>query len=507
MKLYDSLRRELVDFAPLAPPRVAVYGCGPTVYDFAHIGNFRTFLVYDLLHRHLRARGHEVEFVVNLTDVDDKTIEGAAEAGLSLGEHTEPFVRAFREDAKTLGLLPFSQHPRATEFVPVMTGFIERLLARGHAYSAADGSVYYSVSSFENYGRLSGCRADAADMGAGRPRIDADDYEKGDARDFALWKAARPADRAAGAVWDSPWGEGRPGWHLECSAMSITMLGDTIDVHLGGEDLLFPHHENEIAQSEAATAQPFARYWMHVKHLKVEGRKMSKSAGNFHTVRDLLNEGRDPAAIRWILLSAHYRSELDFTRSGLAAAETAVQRLLDFRRRVHALPSSAPGPLSTPASAESSSVPGPASARNLAAANSSLARRARHGLDAFLGALDDDLNVPRALAELWTLVREANAAMDAAPNNVSAEDRTALLQTLAGIDAVLGVLDLAEASRKLAGGVEERIEGLVAARDEARARRDFEAADRIRDELAAEGVRIEDTPGGTRWTKVRPGGG
>ncbi len=475
MRLYDSLRRAVVPLEPLDPGRVAVYGCGPTVYDFAHVGNFRAFLVYDLLHRCLKAHGHAVDFVVNLTDVDDKTIEGAAAAGVSLAEHTAAFAQAFQDDAETLGMLPFSRLPRATDYVPVMIRFVERLLARGHAYAAADGSVYYSVSSFEAYGELSGSRP--GDEGASRSRIDADDYQKGDARDFALWKAARSADHAACAVWDSPWGPGRPGWHLECSAMSTDLLGDTIDVHLGGEDLLFPHHENEIAQSEAATGRPFARHWLHVKHLKVEGRKMSKSAGNFHTVRELLDEGHDPAAIRWVLLSAHYRSELDFTRVGLEQAAASVQRLRDFRRRVRraALSSAAPD----------------------------LGGRARRGLAAFLEAMADDLNVSRALAELWTLARDANGALDAARDTLAAGSRDALLEALAGMDAVLGILDLADPARRPEGDSDEEIERLVHMRNEARARRDFAAADRLRDQLAAQGVRLEDAPGGTRWTRVR----
>lgn len=476
MKLYDSLRRGVVAFEPLDSRRVTVYGCGPTVYDFAHVGNFRAFLAYDLLHRCLLAHGHAVEFVVNLTDVDDKTIEGAAAAGVSLAEHTAPFAQAFQDDAETLGMLPFSRLPRATDFVPVMIRFVERLVERGHAYAAPDGSVYYSVSSFEAYGGLSGSRP--GDGGAGRSRIDADDYEKGDARDFALWKAARPSDHAARAVWDSPWGPGRPGWHLECSAMSTELLGDTIDIHLGGEDLLFPHHENEIAQSEAATGCPFARHWLHVKHLKVEGRKMSKSAGNFHTVRGLLDQGHDPAAVRWLLLSAHYRSELDFTRTGLEQAAAAVQRLRDFRARVRRAAASP-------------------------AASPDLAERARRGLAAFLDAMADDLNVSRALAELWTLARDANGALDAAADTMTAEGRDALLEALAGMDAVLGVLDLENRSRRPEDPSDDEVERWVRRRNEARARRDFAAADRLRDQLAEQGVRLEDAPDGTRWTRVR----
>ena len=474
MKLYDSLRREACAFEPLDPPRVTVYGCGPTVYDFAHIGNFRTFLVYDLLHRRLGQRGYEVNFVVNFTDVDDKTIEGAAAAGRLLGDHTAPFVDAFHKDAGTLGFLPFSSHPRATEFIPAMVAFVERLMASGNAYLAGDGSVYYSVSSFGGYGRLSG--KGSGDM-AGRSRIDADEYEKGDARDFALWKAGQPRDEQAGAVWDSPWGPGRPGWHLECSVMVGALLGDTIDIHLGGEDLLFPHHENEIAQSEVATGRPLARFWLHVKHLKVDDRKMSKSMGNFHTVRELLDEGYDPAAIRWVLLSAHYRAELNFTKEGLDEATAAIQRLLDFRRRVTDFP--------------------PATGTE-----TELAVRAREQMDAFGEALDRDLNLPRALAALWGLVRDVNAALDRAPGGISPDDRTGILSALSGMDAVLGVLDLAAEAREVGDAEEDRIRQLVEARERARGERDFATADRLRDQLAAEGVQLEDTPAGTRWKRI-----
>lgn len=476
MKLYDSLRREPRTFRPQDPARVTVYGCGPTVYDFAHIGNFRTFVVYDLLHRHLKSRGHDVEFVVNFTDVDDKTIAGAARAGVSLHDHTAPFVQAFLEDAESLGIAPFSQHPRATAFVPEMVTFIERLVATGHAYAVPDGSVYYSVPAFAAYGCLAGPRAAAGE--AGRAGVDGEGAPgKRDPRDFALWKAARPADRSVGAVWKSPWGDGRPGWHLECSVMGTTLLGDTIDIHLGGEDLLFPHHENEIAQSEGATDRPFARFWLHVKHLRVEDRKMSKSLGNFHTVRELLEQGRDPAALRWMLLSAHYRNELNFTLAGLDEAAAAVQRLLDFRRRVADLSATGPG--------------------------MGLAARAREGLAAFGRAMDDDLNVPKAVAALWTLVREANAALDEAPGAASAADKEDVLHTLSEIDQTLGVLELASASREVKRDAEDRIRRIVEERNRARAARDFATADRLRDELAAAGIRLDDTPTGTRWSRVR----
>ena len=479
MRLYDSLTRELRRFEPLDPDRTTVYGCGPTVYDFAHIGNFRAFVVYDLLHRHLRSRGRGVDFVVNFTDVDDKTIDGAAEAGRTLAGHTARFIEAFQEDSKCLGLLPFSRHPRATAYIPAMVAFIERLLAAGSAYLAGDGSVYYAVTSFDDYGKLSGKGGNDVPV---RSRIDAGDYDKADVRDFALWKAAQPRDHEVGAVWDSPWGPGRPGWHLECSVMVTELLGDTVDLHLGGEDLIFPHHENEIAQSEAATGAPCARCWLHVKHLQVDGRKMSKSFGNFHTVRDLVERGYDPAAIRWVLLSAHYRNELNFTFEGLDEATDAIQRLLDFRRRVTEFPI-APR------------------------ANLGLDVRAREQLTAFTEAMDLDLNVPRAVAVLWSMAKEVNAALDSSPGAVGETDRDGVLGALAEMDAVLGVLDLAAETREVDDETEALIQRKVDARDRARAERDFAAADRLRAELEADGVRLEDTPTGTRWKRIHAAAG
>ena len=474
MQLYDSMRRKLRAFQPLNPHRTTVYGCGPTVYDFAHIGNFRAFVVYDLLHRHLRSSGRRVDFVVNFTDVDDKTIDGAAETGCSLHQHTARFIDAFREDCGRLGLLPFSQQPRATGYIEAMVRAVERLVAMGCAYHAGDGSVYYAVSSFGDYGKLSG---KGGGDEARRSRIEGDEHAKRDVRDFALWKAVQPRDREVGAVWDSPWGPGRPGWHLECSVMVHALLGDTVDIHLGGEDLMFPHHENEIAQSEAATGVPFARFWLHVKHLKVDGRKMSKSLGNFYTVRDLVERGYDPAAIRWVLLSAHYRNELNFTFEGLDEATDRVQRLLDFRRRV----------------SEFRSTPG---------LEVGFTARARERRAAFREAMDLDLNVPRAVAALWTMVKEVNAALDGSRGGIGEADREGVLEALAEMDAVLGVLDLAAEAREVGDEAEDRIRRTVEARNRARAARDFATADRLRAELEAEGVRLEDTPSGTRWKRV-----
>jgi len=383
-RLYNSLSRSVDDFRPADPSAVKVYGCGPTIYDYAHVGNFRTFMTYDLLHRYLEWKGFAVRFVVNYTDVDDKTIERAAERGQRLDEFTQPFAEAFEADAEAIGIRAFDATPRATRYVEEMVAFVVRLIERGHAYATDDGSVYFDISSFEGYGKLSGLDIDEVLSGA---RVAVDEYDKADARDFALWKAEKGADEAVGAAWDSPWGRGRPGWHLECSVMSIAELGDTLDLHIGGEDLRFPHHEDEIAQSEGATGVPFVRHWMHLKHLVLEGKKMSKSLGNTLTVRELLDEGRSPAAIRHQLLSAHYRSELNFTRDGLDQSASGIQRLVDFRSRLDRAPV-------------------------VEEAGGELTDAVDRALEAFERALDDDLNTPEALAALFGFVRDVNVVLD-----------------------------------------------------------------------------------------------
>ncbi len=471
LKVYDTKSRALAPFAPLEAGRVRAYACGPTIYDHAHIGNFRTFLFFDLVHRYLEWSGYEVRFVMNLTDVDDKTIAGAVAAGTSVADFTRPFGEAFLEDARTLGMLPADVYPRATEYIESMVDFIGRLIDSGHAYRAEDGAVYFSVASFERYGQLKGIDTSSLRVGA---RVAQDEYDKEDARDFALWKRASEEDEGAGAAWDSPWGRGRPGWHLECSVMSLAELGDTLDLHLGGEDLIFPHHENEIAQSEAATGKAFVRSWLHVKHLLVEGRKMSKSLGNFVTVRQLIDEGYDAASIRHQLVSAHYRGDLNFTRVGLDASRRAVQRLLDFESRLAGLTGSED------------------------AAATELPQLAGEALTSFQGAMDNDLNTADALAALFSFVSRVNAALDRA-HAVSPSDRDAVRDALASIDRVLGLLEVARASRAVDGGVAEWVEERIQARADARSRRDFGAADAIRDELAAKGIVLEDGPSGTRW--------
>ena len=489
LRFHNTLTRSLEAFEPLAPGRgqpspgrpasaagqVLVYACGPTIYDHAHIGNFRTFVAYDLLHRYLEWKGHDVRFVMNLTDVDDKTIAAAIRQGVSVRDYTAPFGEAFVTDAGTLGILPADAYPRATEFVPQMVAFVERLLEKGFAYAAEDGSIYFPISAFPGYGRLSGMDPGKVMPGA---RVAVDEYGKDDARDFALWKAAKPNEEAAGAAWSSPWGRGRPGWHLECSVMSLAELGDTLDIHLGGEDLVFPHHEDEIAQSEAATGKPFVRYWLHVKHLVLEGRKMSKSLGNTITVRQLLDRGYEPAAIRHQLLSAQYRRELNFTLEGLEASGRAVQRLLDFEARLEGTAVGAEAPAA------------------------GLTEMAKSALSEFEAAMDDDLNSADALAALFVFVGGVNAALDRSGGALRPEERAAALDAFRSMDRVLGLAETARQGRTLDADVGRWVEEKIVERAEARRSRNFQRADAIRDELAARDIVLEDTSDGTRWKVV-----
>lgn len=474
LNIYNTQTRSVAAFVPLEEGKVRIYACGPTIYDHAHIGNFRTFLFFDTVHRYLEASGYDVRFVMNLTDVDDKTIAGAVTAGMSVADFTRPFGDAFFEDSATLGIRPADCYPRATEYIERMVDFVARLVGSGHAYLADDGAVYFSVASFEAYGRLKGI--DTASLRSGA-RVAQDEYEKEDARDFALWKAASDSDEKAEAAWNSPWGRGRPGWHLECSVMSLTELGDTLDMHLGGEDLIFPHHENEIAQSEAATGKPFVRFWLHGKHLQLEGRKMSKSLGNYITVRELLDEGYDPASIRHQLISAHYRGDLNFTRGGLDASRSAVQRLVDFEARVTRTP--------VAEDVEPTTLP----------------EVSEEAVEAFRAAMDNDLNTADALAALFTMVARVNAVLDA-HGEVLASDRDAVLGALGHMDQVLGLLEVARASREIDEDVSSWVEQKIVERTEARAAGDYALADAIRDEIVGRGIALEDGPAGTRWKVV-----
>ena len=474
LKVYNTATRSVDEFEPLEQGRVRVYACGPTIYDHAHIGNFRSFLFFDLVHRYLEWCDYEVCFVMNLTDVDDKVIEAASRDSVSLEEHTRPFGEVFLADSTVLGIRPADVYPRATRYIDRMVDFIKRLVASENAYSADDGAVYFAIDSFSAYGKLKGIDTSTLKVGA---RVDHDEYDKEDARDFALWKAATEEDETVGAAWDSPWGRGRPGWHLECSVMSVTELGDTLDMHLGGEDLIFPHHENEIAQSEAATGQPFVRNWLHVKHLFVEGQKMSKSLGNFVTLRELLDEGYDPASIRHLLISSHYRGELNFTRQGLQASASAVQRLLDFEHRLEEVPI------------------------NDLAEESQLPDLARSALDSFKMAMDNDFNSADALAAIFILVSEVNAELDLHPAVIGA-DRDQVLNALRSMDGVLGLLEVAHTSRVVDDEVTAWVERKLEERAKARANGEYAAADVIRKELEERGILVEDGPAGTRWKVV-----
>jgi cysteinyl-tRNA synthetase len=469
LSLYNTLTRRVEPFEPLAPPRVTLYTCGPTVWNFAHIGNFRTFLFEDLLRRYLEYEDYDVYHIMNLTDVDDRTIKAAAAAGKRLEAHTAPFVQAFFEDRDYLRIKPAQAYPRATASVPAMVRLVQRLLDRGVAYKGEDGSIYFAIAKFPTYGRLS--RLDTRELKTG-VRVASDEYAKDDPRDFALWKKAEPIDEQVGAAWEAPFGRGRPGWHLECSAMSLEQIemcchAETLDIHAGGVDLIFPHHEDEIAQSEAATGKPFARFWLHGEFLNVRGTKMSKRFGNFLTARDLREQGVDAAAVRLLFWQTHYRKALDFTDEALAAAGAGVKRLGEFQERLRRDGGSGKGA-------------------------GGLAELATKFETDFRAALDDDLNAPRACAALFEFVHDGNGALDR-----SAGGRAAAQAALGKAMDVLDILPTAKAATDPA--LERWIADRIGARDKARKSKDFNEADRIRAELRTKGVEIEDTPGGTKW--------
>jgi len=469
LRLYNTLTRREEPFAPLRDNTVRMYACGLTVYARGHIGNFRTFVCLDVLRRALKYHcGYGMREVVNYTDVDDKTIAGAQKAGMPLRDYTEQWIRAFREDAEALGIETPEETPRATD-EPNMRAMSDMVLAlerNGHTYRS-DGSVYFKISSLPEYGKLA--RLDHAGMKAGA-RVDVDEYAKEDARDFVLWKAARDGEPS----WDLPVGRGRPGWHIECSAMSLRLLGEPpIDIHAGGIDLIFPHHENEIAQSEGATKKPFSRFWVHVEHLFVENQKMSKSIGNVYTLPDVAARGHRPSSLRYLLLSSHYRKQLNFTWTGMEQAEEALRRLTDFLDRLEMV-------------AVDGTYPG----------NTEAVARARA---AFAAAIEDDLNTAGALAAMFDLVRDANKAID--DRQFGAGDAALVRQAFEEFDRVLGVIALRRAEDRRPPVPVEEIERLIEARQAARRRRDFKAADEIRNSLAERGVLLEDGPGGTRWKR------
>ena len=491
LRLYNTLSGKVEDFRPLVDNEVRMYACGPTVYDFGHIGNFRTFIAVDILRRFLRQSGYRVRHVMNITDVDDKIIRNSAREGVSVREYTKKYEQAFLEDSETISI----ERPelvRATDHISEMADFIARLAEKGFAYRAEDGSYYFRIAKFPGYGKLS--KKDFAGMEDGA-RVDVDEYEKDNARDFALWKSPKPGE----ASWDTKIGPGRPGWHIECSVMSMEELGETFDIHAGGEDLIFPHHENEIAQSEALTGKPFAHFWFHARFLLVEGEKMSKSLGNFFTLRDLVLKGHKPSSLRYLLSSVPYRNQLNFTFSGLKQAAESVQRLRNFRLRL-------------------------TTAQFPAGANPELATLAQQTIDKMRAALDDDLNTAQAQAAIFEMVRQANAAADA--NQMKQNDAPLLLNALGKFDEIFAVLkdddepkierilEWAKTEGKLDSADKQLVEAVTAGRisdsevdqkiarmEQARKARNFKTSDAIRAELGAAGIIVETTKDGTRWRR------
>ena len=492
LRLFNTLSGQVDEFRPLEDNLVRMYSCGPTVYDYGHIGNFRTFVFVDLLRRFLRQSGYQLNHVMNITDVDDKIIRNAARDGVSVAQYTQKYTQAFLEDSETLNLERPEILARATEHIPEMATFIAQLAEKGFAYRTDDGSYYFRIAKFPGYGKLSKKDFEGMEDGA---RVDVDEYEKDNARDFALWKAPKPGE----ASWQTEIGPGRPGWHIECSVMARRFLGDTLDMHLGGEDLVFPHHENEIAQSEALTGKPFARFWVHARFLLVEGEKMSKSLGNFFTLRDLILRGHRPSSIRYLLASVPYTKQLNFTFDALRAAAASVERLRNFRLRL-------------------------GTARFAAGSNPQIAELARQTAVKMTAALDDDMNTAAALGALFDLVREANAAADA--GQLRQGDVPLLLAALLRFEEIFAVLDdddlpkvrkviewakregrekditpEAQALVAEAGLADAEVEKLIAERLAARKARDFKKSDALRDQLAQAGIILEDTRDGTRWKR------
>ncbi|MCW4044342.1 MAG: cysteine--tRNA ligase [Candidatus Bathyarchaeota archaeon] len=462
IRFFNTLTRQKEAFMPIDEGRVRMYTCGPTVYDYAHIGNFRAFVFEDVLKRWLKYRGLQVTHVMNLTDVDDKTIRGSQKQQMSLRQFTDFYAKAFFEDVAVLNIERADYYPRATEHIAEMVSLIKRLMDKGFAYRGEDGSIYYAVIKFKDYGKLS--KIKVAELKAGA-RVKVDEYSKEEAQDFALWKAWTQED--GDVCWDTELGKGRPGWHIECSAMSMRYLGETFDIHCGGVDNMFPHHENEIAQSEAATGKRFVNYWLHNEHLLVEGKRMAKRYGNFYTLRDLLSKGYDPIAIRYLLLSTHYRQQFNFTFEGLEAAKGAVERLRNFIHRLQ-------------------DADGKSSGEKMAKLTAKVQM-------SFGEAMDDDLNISVALAALFDFVRDVNNLLDA--NAVSRAEAKQACALIADFDRVLGVIGKIEADAALPKEAEE----LIKKREEARKNKDWKTADAIRQQLKAMGVVIEDTTQGVRW--------
>lgn len=463
IRLYNTLTRTKEEFVPLDPPNVRMYTCGPTVYSYAHVGNLRTFMFQDLLRKHLQSRGYRVTLAMNITDVEDKIIRTCRETGEPLQSLTQRYTDAFLEDLDTLGVDRPDYMPRATEFIDEMVKLVQTLTERGHTYEI-DGSIYFKIATFPEYGKLSHFDLDTLQQGASG-RVDSDEYKTEDARDFALWKAY---DEDDGPIfWETPIGKGRPGWHLECSCMSMHYLGPTFDIHCGAVDLVFPHHENEIAQSESATGKPFVNYWVHAAHLNIDGRKISKSLGNTITLRDLLEQGHDPLTIRYALRSTHYRQPTNFSAETLEMARNTIEKLQEFRARLN---------------------------RVRAGTGETLEDAARECETQFAEALDDDLNISGALAAVFDFVRDTNRLIDR--NELAESGAQNALALLDRLDRVTGLFG------ERAAAVPSEIEELVAKRQQARRNKNFAEADAIRDSLAELGWLVKDTPDGPRVTRV-----
>lgn len=469
VRLFNTETRTKEEFQPLSDNHVRMYTCGPTVYHFAHIGNFRTYVFEDLLRRSLKFFGFKVTQVVNITDIDDKTIRGSIESNKTLSEFTEPYTKAFFEDLQTLGIEPVEHYPRATEFIPLMIEIIQNLMDKGIAYRSKDNSIYYAIEKCPRYGRLSHLKLAELKPGEGDLRILCDEYDKENVADFVLWKAYEPK-RDGSIFWESPFGPGRPGWHLECSAMAINLLGESLDIHCGAVDNIFPHHENEIAQSEAFSGKTFARYWLHSEHLIVENKKMSKSLGNFYTLRDLLEKGFTGPEVRYMLLHIHYRTQLNFTFEGLQGARNSLARINHFAQRMFELADS---------KVQTSGECHPFVQKAIAQ---------------FSEAIADDLNISVALAALFDLMHAVNVLLE--KGKVNGGDAHEVLSLLQQWNHVLGIINFEHEEN-----IPESLQELLRQREEARTKKEWALSDKLRQEILASGYVIEDTPRGPRLKK------
>ena len=463
MYIYNSMSRKKEEFKPIHEGKVGIYSCGPTVYDYFHIGNARPFITFDVLRRQLEREGYEVTFVQNFTDVDDKMIRRANEEGITVKELADRFIAAYYEDAKALGVRPATVHPKATEHIPEIIHLVQTLIEKGHAYATPSGDVYYRVSSYPGYGKLSGQSVEDREMGASE-RLDVE-TDKESPADFALWKAQKPGEPA----WESPWGMGRPGWHIECSAMSMKYLGETFDIHCGGKDLLFPHHENEIAQSEGATGHPYVHYWMHNGFINIDNQKMSKSLNNFFTVRDIAKE-YDLEVVRYFLLSAHYRSPINFSRDQIEAASSSLSRLYNARNNLRFLLENGEN-------------------RDMNPDEEAFCQRLKEYEHKFDAAMDDDLNTADALGAVFELVKDANVSLS---NSSAKAAIQAALDSMLAICGVLGILSKDE------NAIPEKIQKMLDERAEARKNRNWSRSDELRDAIKAEGYTVEDTKQGQK---------